>query len=133
LPASGVLRAELIQHLDSANPANVLTNAADEVTAWTDLSGKGNNATTGVGSSLYPASYFFPTGRAGVAFTSAGSSLELLNASKTDALLDFTGGAVDNTGFAIMLTLRVETQKTDDWNDLIGVTSSFNAGGLALR
>ena len=131
LAASG--QAGLIQHLKVANGASVTTGAGGAVVSWTDQSGAGKNATPKVGTAVYPSSYPFASGKTGVEFGPARTSLQLLNVADTDALLDFTSAASGNSGFAVIVSVRVGTLKTDDWNDLIGVTSGSTNGGFAMR
>lgn len=125
--------AALIQHLKITNGASVTTGAEGSVLSWADRSGAGKNAVPKVGTVVFPSSSFFSSGGSGVAFGPARSSLQLLNAADTDALLDFTSAASGNSGFAVMVSVRVDTLKTDDWNDLIGVTSNSANGGFAMR
>jgi hypothetical protein len=127
------VRAELIQHLKVTNGSSLSTVAGGDVLSWADRSGFGKDAGSKVGTAAYPSSYLFPSGVAGVEFGPARTSLQLLNAADTDALLDFTSTAAGHSGFAVMVSVRVGSLKTDDWNDLIGVTSASTNGGFALR
>ncbi len=129
-------RGDLIQRLTSAEPASVTLGPANVVQAWVDQSGKGNHATPGSGSVTYPAANVFATGTAGLQFGPPLRSLQLLNASTTASLLDFssTGAATAKSGFTILLAVRVDQLSgTSEPSDLLGVTTVNTAGGLGLR
>ena len=133
LALASPLQAALIQHLKVTDGSSVTTGTGGAVLSWADQSASLKNAAPKVGTAVYPSSYLFSSGKAGIEFGPARSSLQLLNATDTDALLDFTSAASGNSGFAVMVAVRVGTLNTDDWNDLIGVTSGSTNGGFALR
>ena len=126
--------AALFQHLTATDPASITKNAANLVSAWADQSGNANQASVGTGNVTYPAANLFPTGPAGLQFAPPANSLQLLDAADTANLLDFTSAASTHTGFAILLSVRVDQlNPSGEPNDLIGVTSVNNAGGFGLR
>ena len=133
LALASPVQAALIQHLKVTDGSSVPTGTGGAVLSWADQSGAGRNATPKAGTASYPSSYLFASSKAGVEFGPTSTSLQLLNVADTDALLDFTSAASGNSGFAVMVSVRVGTLKTDDWNDLIGVTSGSGNGGFALR
>lgn len=119
-----------LQHLDASVPGSVV---GSPVSQWTDQSGNLYHASAGSGTVTYPASPLFPVGLAGVDFGPASNSLQLMNAATAASVLDFSGTASANSGFSILLSVRVNQLAPGDWNDLIGITSTANAGGFALR
>lgn len=120
-----------LQNLDATIAGSVVGNP---VTQWTDQSGNANHATASTGSVSYPSANHFPTGPAGVEFGPAAESLQLLGTAKTAGLLDFNGAASANTGFSILLSVRVDQLlASGEPNDLLGVTSNNTAGGFGLR
>jgi len=132
LAVAPTLNASLVQDLSALNAGTITTDASGNVTAWADTSGKGNNASPKFGSVTYPASNQFASGESGLDLGATRNSLQLLDAAKTDALFDFTGAASGNSGFAIVVSVRVDALNTD-WSDVIGITSSNTAGGFGLR
>jgi mannosyl-glycoprotein endo-beta-N-acetylglucosaminidase len=119
------------QSLDATVAGSVIGNP---VTQWTDQSGNANHALANTGSVSYPATNHFPTGPAGVEFGSTAESLRLLSTANTAGLLDFNGAASTNTGFSVLLSVRVDQLlASGEPNDLIGVTSNNTAGGFGLR
>ena len=128
--------AELIQQVTSAVPASVTVGGANAVQIWADQSGKGNNATPATGAVTYPAATPFSTGVVGLQFGPPLRSLQLLAASTTAGLLDFssTGAAAAKSGFSIFASVRVDQLSgTSEPSDVLGVTTVNTAGGLGLR
>ncbi len=125
--------AALLQYFTADDPASITTDASNVVTAWTDKSGNGLNASPALGSVVYPATTSFSTGKAGLQFgPTTRSSLQLLDLTNTANLLDFNGAAASHTGFSVILSMIVD-QVIAGPNDVIGVTSSNTAGGFGLR
>jgi endo-beta-N-acetylglucosaminidase D len=120
-----------MQNLDATLAGSVIGNP---VTQWTDQSGNANHASASTGSVSYPSANHFPTGPSGVEFGPTAESLQLLNTANTAGLLDFNGAASTNTGFSLLLSVRVDQLlASGEPNDLIGVTSVNTAGGFGLR
>ncbi len=131
---SSPVRAGLLQNLTAKDAASIATNISGAVSAWADKSGKTNDASADTGSVTYPAPSPFPTGTAGLQFGPPAKSLQLLDAAKTAALLDFTGAASARTGFSVLLSVRVDQLVPNgEPNDLLGVTTVNTAGGFGLR
>lgn len=131
-PFAATLDAALIQELSATNASSVTTDASGNVSAWLDASGNGNDASPAVGNVIYPASYQFASGLSGLDFGTTFNSLRLLDASKTDALLDFTGAASNNSGFAMVVSVHVDALNSD-WNDILGIASEPESSGFGLR
>ncbi len=113
-----------VMHLDANNPATVITSPGSNlVTQWQDLSGNNNHATPLGGSIEYPGTGEFATGKTGVGFHTSDDLMELFSASASDAILDFTGAASGNSGFAILVAFRPD-EIISTWNDLVGNTSA---------
>ena len=113
-----------VMHLDAGNPETVITSPGTNlVTRWNDLSGNAHNATTLNGSVEYPGAGEFATGKTGLAFHGSDDLMELFSASASDAILDFTGEASGNSGFAILIAFKVD-EIISTWNDLVGNTSA---------
>lgn len=123
--------ATLYQNLTAADPASITKNASHVVNAWADQSGNNRNASMGAGSVIHPATNLFSAGKTGLDFGNARNSLQLLNLANTKSLLDFNGTAAGNTGFSMLISVRVDQLDTD-WSDLLGVTSA-TTGGFGLR
>jgi|GEM_PF-1188737 len=130
--ATPSLPASLLQHLSALDPSSITTDVSGNVTAWADGSGKGNPASPETGNVTYPASTPFASGVSGLDLGTTLNSLQLLDAAKTDALLDFTGAASGNSGFAMIVSVRVNALHSD-WNDVMGVASTIGTGGFGLR
>jgi mannosyl-glycoprotein endo-beta-N-acetylglucosaminidase len=126
-------RAALFQYLTADDPVSVTKNGSNVVSAWADKSGNALNASTGLGSVTYPAATLFRTGRAGLDFGTARNSLQLMSVSNAANFLDFSGAAASHTGFAVMVSVRVDQLNTTDVSDLIGVASTVANGGFGLR
>ncbi len=127
-------KAALFQSLTATDPGSIARNASNVVTAWADKSGNANHASAGSGSVTYSGGDLFPVGTAGVHFGPSAASLQLLNTTLASSMLDFTpttGAASANTGFAALVSVRVDQLNTD-WSDLLGVTSA-TSGGFGLR
>ena len=131
-PIASTLNAALIQELSAGDAGSVTTDAAGSVSLWADASGNGNDAAPAVGSVTYPAGYQFASGLSGLDFGSASNGLQLLDAAKTDALLNFTGAATENSGFAAIVAVRVDALNSD-WNDVLGIASEHPSGSFGLR
>lgn len=122
------VQATMVQHLMGTNSASITTNDAGIVTQWDDLSGNDNNATTSsVGFVTYPSTSVAASGLNGVNFTDSRTALELFSSADSDALLDFTGGAAGNSGFAVLIAFKAD-HLVQDWNDLLGNTTVLGAG-----
>lgn len=115
------------QHLDASVSDSVVGNP---VTSWNDLSGNARNAVADIGSVTYPSALLFPSGRAGVHFGAQRNTLKLLNRANTEAVMDFNGSASGKSGFAVFLSLRVDTLRSD-FNEIMGTSS--NVVGFGLR
>ncbi len=120
-------RAELFQSVTAANPASITKNASNGVTAWADQSGNAIHASTGSGSAIYPAANLFSAGNAGVSFGPPATSIQLVNTTNAGNLLNFAGAAATHSGFAILVSVRVD-QLHMDWSDLLDVTSATSSG-----
>jgi mannosyl-glycoprotein endo-beta-N-acetylglucosaminidase len=123
--------AALFQYVTATDPSSITKNASNVVSAWADKSGNALNASVGAGSVTHPAVSLFSSGNAGLDFGAARNSLQLLSVANAANLLDFNGAAAAHTGFAMLVSVRVD-QLNSDWNDLLGVTSALS-GGFGLR
>ena len=120
-----------LQHLDATAAGSV---AGNPVTQWTDQSGNTNNASAGTGGVTWPATNLFATGVAGVQFGPPAKSLQLLDATKTAGLLNFSGAASTNSGFSVLVSIRVDAlSSVTEPNDILGVTTVNTNGGFGLR
>jgi len=123
----------LIQHLDATNSASVSTNGLGEVTQWNDLSGNGNHAVDGEGDPvLWPSTSVSPTGLSGMDVRTNMASLNLFDSNETDAFLDFSGAAVSNNGFCMMVAFKADMVRPEFAHQVIlGNSSDFDE--LTLR
>lgn len=119
--------------LDATASGSVVGNP---VTQWSDQSGNANHAIALSGSVAYPAANLFAAGLAGIHFGPTAESLRLLPASGAASLLDFNGSASTHTGFAVLVSLRVDQLNTVNPNDFLGITSASTgtgSGGFGMR
>ncbi|MBB6460443.1 LamG-like jellyroll fold domain-containing protein [Flammeovirga kamogawensis] len=122
-----------IQHLSSIRSyESVITDESGKVIKWTDLSGNNNHATPRSGDVIFPSSSISSGKQIGLDFGNARNYLRLFNGIKTDAWLDFSGEAIDNTGFSILVAFSV-AEIVDGNNDLVGNNSSIEKNGFGIR
>ena len=113
--------ADRIQHLDAVQAASVIGNP---VTQWTDLSGFDNHATPSSGGDVtFPGTTTFGSGLDGLDFAPTKSTLALFSSTDSDVWLDQTAG----NGFTVLIAYKVNSV-VDDWNDLLGNSSSVTSG-----
>jgi len=119
-----------VQHLDATEVASVLVNGSGDVSGWTDRSGNGNNAVDDVGDPvLYPSSSLSPTDLPGLDVRPTRATLRLFDAAGQNAILDFTGAASGNSGFAVLVAFHAHQVFMDNTrNLLIGNYSTVGAG-----
>ena len=125
--------AALFQKLTAADPASLTKDASNIVSAWADKSGNANHAISKIGTVIDPASISFASGKVGLDFGATRNGLQLLDVADTDAVLNFSGAAAGKSGFAVLVAVRVDSLITNDWNDIIGLTSTISQGGFGLR
>jgi hypothetical protein len=108
--------AALIQHLD-ASAAESLVLWDGTVSEWRDLSGNDNHAIANRGSVLYPST---PLAGGDVAVDCGfeRNDLQLFDEAGTSALLDFSGAAAGNSGFTVLISLRLDMMTDQDQNIL---------------
>lgn len=103
-------QAALICDLDATVPGSVVTNESGVATDWLDQSGNGNNAgdETRVGNPTFPSASLSASGLAGIDFKPTRNGYRLFNSAEQDSWLDFTGAASGNSGFAVMVAVKVD-------------------------
>ena len=114
--------AELIQHLDASVPESVVM-LGDQVQRWNDLSGNENHAVGNRGSVLYPSTPL-AGGGVGLDFGFERNDLQLFDVAKTNDLLDFTGGAAGNSGYAVFVACRIDALVPEQY--VIGNKNTLN-------
>jgi fibronectin type 3 domain-containing protein len=114
-PYVAVSGSTLHAHLDGSVAASV-TAASDLVSAWADQTANAFNASTGVGTVLYPGSATSQSGLSGLdmGFTTGAapkSTLTWFNAAQQDQWLDFSSGAgaLPYGGFALFAVVHPDT------------------------
>ncbi|MCU0786531.1 MAG: hypothetical protein MUF81_21295 [Verrucomicrobia bacterium] len=110
LLAASPTRAALIQHLDAAATGSITVNGSGVVTAWTDLSGNGNNATdqAPIGTPKWPSTSLAATGLPGVDLGTNRNGFKLFTAAQQDNWLNFNGAAATNSGFAVLVAFKAD-------------------------
>ena len=106
----GGAQAALILDLDATVPGSVVTNASGVVTDWLDQSGNGNNAgdLPRIGNPVFPSASLSASGLAGVDMLPTRAGYRLFDASEQDSWLDFSGAASGNSGFAVLVAVKVD-------------------------
>ncbi|WP_018969936.1 LamG-like jellyroll fold domain-containing protein [Rubritalea marina] len=111
--------------MDAANTDTIQLGAGEVVEQWADLSGRENHATTLAGALFLDESQASPSGLYGIDFGETLNSLELMDASASDSVFDFSDAS--RKGFAMFVVLRVDAN-IGGWNDVIGNSSSVSSG-----
>ncbi len=113
------------QPIQLLEPSNL---SAGVVSTWPDQSGNNNDATTDVGSVVFPSMSLSKSGLEGVDFGPMRNSLKLFDASPSDAWLDLSSS---NDGFCVILSFKCDGLVPGQFNDLLG-NSTDGATGLQL-
>lgn len=117
-------QTQAIQHFDATVMESVtLSEGTNMVTQWNDLSGNNKHALSHSGEIIFPSTSKSITGHSGIGFSGGEKLLTLLTDAESDSILDFTGAASQNTGFAFLLAFKVDSI-TNDWNDVLGNSSA---------
>lgn len=119
------VNAQLIQHLDATIKESIKLDALNNVTEWIDQSGRGNNALSATGKVIAT-----NTTPSWLDFGPAYNTMELFSSTESDVWLNQSAG---KGGFCVMIAFKINDFISNNINDLIGNTSSVNAGGFGMR
>jgi len=123
-----------VQHLDATEASSVTVNGSGEVSAWVDQSGNGNDAVDSNGAPvLYPSSSLSPTDLPGLDVRPAQATLQLFDASGQDAVLDFTGSASGNSGFAVLVAFHADDVFMDNTRNIVIGNYAAVSDGFQMR
>ena len=122
----------LYQKLDASVSASVGLANGNEVISWADQSGNGNDAIDSAGDPvLFPSTSLSGSGLAGLDVRTNRASLQLFDVAGTDDIMNFTGGASLNSGFAILVAFKADS--VTGARDLVIGNASAITSGLQIR
>ncbi len=136
--ASGVPYAAggLYAHLDATDAGSVTTVNSNEVTGWADQTANGNDATSAVGTVLYPGSSLSPNGKAGMDMGTGRNTLKVFTAAAQDNWLDFTtntGLARQYSGFSFFVVAKADSLQDGIVRDVVFTNKPDINSGLLVR
>ncbi len=120
LASSGLVGADLIQHLDATDAGSV---TGSPVSQWADQTSYNNDAASDIGNVYYPSTSLSASGLAGLDFGSSRNTLELFDVSGQDSWLNQTSGS----GFCVLIAFKADGL-IGSWSDLIGNSSAVSSG-----
>jgi len=133
-PITVLTNLVLYQHLDATVGGSVTTDGLGEVSAWADQSGNGNDASAGPGDPvLYPSSSLSAEGLAGMDVRTTRATLALFAAADVAQIMDFTGAAAANGGFAVLVAFKADNILTNLERDIVIGNASSISSGFMMR
>lgn len=126
----------LIQHLDATIASSVTLSNGNIVTGWADQTTNGYHAIADASGNrvLWPSASKSASNLSGMDMRTNRAVLATMNAAATDTFMDFTGTALEKSGFTVLIAFKADYVTQDNTrNILIGNQENADGGGFGLR